>query len=145
MKNCCYLLFLFTFVSCQRPNVSISTADVQALMNKWEKAYIHKDTSLLAVVLHDEYLYAGNADGSRATKEQVINELYSSDYQILKVVFEELDIQCFGGTAIVRGNELIYLLLASGDTLQVPLSFTDVYQKQNGITRALATHSSPRE
>ncbi|WP_170147976.1 nuclear transport factor 2 family protein [Marinoscillum furvescens] len=114
-------------------------------MNKWEKAYIHKDTSLLAEVLHDKYLYAGNADGSRTTKEQVINELYSSDYQILKVVFEELDIQCFGSTAIVRGNELIYLLLASGDTLQVPLSFTDVYQKNNGMTRALATHSSPRQ
>lgn len=145
MKYTLYLLMLFSCISCHQAPSGITQSDVEHLMKKWEVAYQTKDDNLLAEILHDDYVYSGNNDGTRSNKEAVINELRTSDYRILKVDFEKLDIQYYNDMAIVRGNEVIHLLLSSEDTIQVPLAFTDVYQKQNGTVSALATHSSPRE
>ena len=146
MKHTYFLLLLALLTHCQPTTPDQITAqEVIELLHDWEDAYIHQDTALMNRILHEDWVYCGNKDGTTSDKNYTLKELAQADYQFLSMEFSEIDIRLYDDMAIVRARELITMKLANGDTLKLPLRFTDVYQKENGRIQALTTHSSPIE
>ena len=150
MKYTCILL-MAALVSCRPSSVATTEGDIMtkeealALLDRWEDAMIKKDSSLLGKVLHEDYQYSGSADGSTSDRQAMMAYTASDPSKLLGQEFYDMDIDLFDDVAIVRGWEILSLETPKGDTVRFKLRFTDVYQKKNGITRALATHSSPMD
>ena len=106
---------------------------------------IEKDSSLLGTVLHPDYQYAGSADGGSSDRSAMMVYTATDESDLLGQEFHDMDIDLFDDVAIVRGWEILSLRSPEGDTVRFKLRFTDVYRKENGVTRALATHSSPMD
>ena len=135
-------------LGCQPPSGStdpITNEDARNLLNKWEEALKTKDTTMLGEVLHPEYRYSGSPDGSITTRRKMLEGLQNDPYTILAQNLYDLDFRLYDDVAVVRGWEILSLVTGDGDTSEFKLRFTDVYRKENGVTRALATHSSPIE
>jgi len=137
-------LLLALFIACGQKR-SITKSDVVQLMDTWKEAYYKKDTVLLGEVLHRDYVYSGNTDGFTSTRKQSMLNLANSDFRILQIDLNDLDMRFYNHIAIIRGGEMLTLQLNSGDTIRLKLRFTDIYIKENGRTQALSTHSSPIE
>lgn len=141
------VIWLGIISTCSKPEQSnnITEAEVRDILARWETAYVTRDTAMMNDILHDEWIYAGSKDGSITDKEASIYELANSDYAFLSMDFEDLDIKLYSDIAIARAREVLSMQLSNGDTVQIPLRFTDVYQKKNGQIKCLSTHSSPIE
>ena len=141
MKQLLSTLLIATCISCLGQN-NISVKEAKDLLDKWNQAYYDKDTSALNQVLHKNYFYSGN-DGEMVSKTEVMNELITSDYSIVNTQFNDLDIQTYDETAIIRGWEELTLILANGEKEKLRLRFIDIYIKQKGKVRAIATQTFP--
>ena len=137
------LLVAALCLACEVP-VEIKESEALDLLDKWSQAYYQKDTDLLNEVLHDQYVYSG-ADGSRSPKQAVMNNLATDPSRILNQEFFDLDIRPYKHTVIVRGWEELTILGAAGDTSVLALRFIDVYIKEAGELKALATQSFAKE
>ncbi len=153
MKITLGILTLIALVACQpeakqptEPLVDQITAkDATDLLKKWEEAMIDKDAAKLGEVLHAEYQYSGSPDGSTADRAAMMEWVVSDPNTLLSQTFYDMDIKLYGDVAVVRGWEVMVNRTPEGDTIEFKLRFTDVYQKEKGVTRALATHSSPMD
>ena len=152
MKNLVKVLVLFLLGACQqteKPEVpaveQITEKDATELLDKWEQAMITKDSALLKEVLDPTYTYSGSPDGSTADRATMMEWVATDPSNLISQEFFDMDIKLYDNVAIVRGWEIITSLSPEGDTSQFKLRFTDVYKKENGITKALSTHSSPMD
>ena len=123
----------------------ITDQDASNLLQKWEKAMIDKDSTLMGEVLHPEYQYSGSPDGSTADRQAMMIWVATDPGQLISQTFFDMDIKIYGNMAVVRGWEVMLNASAEGDTTSTKLRFTDVYLKEDGVTRALSTHSSPMD
>ncbi|MEQ9297912.1 MAG: nuclear transport factor 2 family protein [Cyclobacteriaceae bacterium] len=137
------ILVIALFMSCNYSKNIITESDINKLMSRWEEAYKTKDVRVMEEILDDSWVYSGNKDGTTSNKSTTMDELQNADYRFLSMTFDDLNIDYYDDVAIIRAKERLTLQLANGDTVEFQLRFTDVYQKQNGITRAISTHSSP--
>ena len=137
------LLAAMLCLACEK-EVTITESEAIALLDDWGQAYYEKDTALLGRVLHDEYVYSG-ADGAQSPKQAVMQNLVTDPSRILKQEFYELDIRPYKHTVVVRGWEELTILGAAGDTSMLALRFIDVYIKENGVLKALATQSFAKD
>ena len=152
MKTAYLWICGMVFIACQplqntsdEPSDNITEQDAMDLLETWEQAMLNKDSALLGEVLHPSYQYAGSPDGSTANRAAMMEWVVSDPNELLSQTFYDMDVKIYGDIAIVRGWEIMLNRSPEGDTSQFRLRFTDVYQKQNEITRALSTHSSPME
>lgn len=136
-----WTLFLagILITACEEP-VQIEKKEALALLENWSQAYYQKDTVLLDQVLHDQYVYSG-ADGHRSPKSAVIKNLVTDPSRIINQALFDLDIRPYQNTVIVRGWEELTILGEAGDTSKFTLRFMDVYIKEKGELKALATQS----
>lgn len=123
----------------------ITVQDATNLLARWEQAMKDKDSTLLKQVLHPEYQYAGSPDGSTADRKTMMTYVATDPNDLLSQDFFDMDIKLYRDVAIVRGWEIMKVRSAEGDTSEFKLRFTDVYVKENDMTRALSTHSSPMD
>lgn len=144
MKTIPTLLMLAVLCLACEQEVTINESEAIALLDDWGQAYYEKDTALLGRVLHDEYVYSG-ADGAQSPKRAVMQNLVDDPSRIIKQEFYELDIRPYKHTVIVRGWEELSILGAAGDTSMLALRFIDVYIKEDGQLKALATQSFAKD
>ena len=153
MKHTLSLMAILLVMACQpeakqqeKPLVDQITAkDATDLLEKWEAAMKEKDSTKLGEVLHPEYQYAGSPDGSTANRSAMMEWVATDPSDLLSQTFYDMDIKLYGDVAVVRGWEVMVNRSPEGDTSEFKLRFTDVYKKENGVTRALSTHSSPMD
>ncbi|TRY33426.1 YybH family protein [Aliiglaciecola sp. M165] len=146
MKALISMFFVFLFMTKGYANGmanTITQEDVTQLLQNWKVAFATKDSKLLAQILDDSWVYSGGADGQTSGKEDSLNELANSDYRVTDIEFSDLVIRYYDDIAIVTAKEKLHILGADGALSFVNLRFTDVYRKQDGVTRAISTHSSP--
>lgn len=132
--------------ACQAPTIEadlITESDVMDLLEQWKNAYLSGNAAAMEPILADDWVYAGIADGSTSNKVASMQELAHADYSFLSMEFEAINIRYYGAIAVVVAKEELQIVSAEGDTAVIRLAFTDVYQKQNGLTRAISTHTSP--
>lgn len=144
MKKACIIILVgMLMAACDEP-IQIQKSEALALLADWGEAYYQKDTVLLNQVLHDDYVYSG-ADGQLSPKSAVMKNLVTDPSRILSQELFDLDIRPYQNTVIVRGWEELRILGEAGDTSQFALRFIDVYIKENGQLKALATQSFAKD
>ncbi len=136
-----FILVLLSLFQCKAPD-PVSEQEVLAVLEKWRQSFLKKDAVQLEQVLDDTWVYSGNIDGTRSTKKQAIHELENAEYSFLDISYFDVTVDLFDQVAIIRGKERMTILGSSSDTTIVQLSFTDVYQKKQGVVKAISTHSS---
>lgn len=131
----------------QQPIVEkITEEEALNLLHTWTNAYLSADATALDSVLHESWVYSGSPNGEVSNKAATLEEFSTADYTFHDISYEQLDIQLYEDVAVVRGSETMIIIGNSAkDTTTLSLRFTDVYQKQNGVVKAIATHSSPIE
>ncbi len=123
---------------------TITEKEALDLLHRWTEAYLQGDADALENILDDSWLYSGSADGKTTNKRATIEEFSSADYKFEDITYENLEVDLYGAIAVVRGSETMVIVGNSGmDSTQLSLRFTDVYQKKDGVIRAISTHSSP--
>lgn len=142
----CLIIATFILISLILETVKaqeITEEEVLTLLKTWDTSIKNKDTQTLDQVLHANYAYSGSSNGSITNKDGMLENLRNDKANYLPTEFNDLDIRYFDNVALLRGWEVINILEDSGDTLQIKLRFTDVYRKENGVLKAISTHSSP--
>lgn len=155
MKNVVSLISLITLIitfSCKNePNQAqasmvdkINKEEALNLLHQWTDAYLTGNAARLEEVLDESWIYAGSANGKTTTKAATIEEFANADYKFQNITYKDLDVRLYDDIAIVRGAETMVITDESGNNpVTLRLRFTDVYQKKEGIVRAISTHSSP--
>lgn len=124
-------------------NEQINKGEVEQMLTNWKQAFVNKDFQLLESILDKNFLYSGSNDGKLTTKTQMVDNLKNDKSNILPPEYFDIVIKYFEDIAIVRAKETLRFIGEKGDTINIKLSFTDVYQKKNGKILTLSTHSSP--
>lgn len=124
----------------------ITKKEALYVLHKWTNAYLTNNPNTLDEVLDDTWVYSGPSNGVTLDKKTTIEGLIKADYTYNQITFQDLEVDLYQDMAIVRGSEKMVILGSFGqDTTTLRLRFTDVYQKKNGVVKAISTHSSPIE
>ncbi|WP_422349021.1 nuclear transport factor 2 family protein [Flagellimonas sp.] len=124
----------------------ITEEEALDLLHTWTNAYLGGDAAPLIEVLDDTWEYSGSSDGKTTNKIATIDEFSQADYSFDEIEYHDLKVKLYDNIAVVRGWERMVILGADKqDTTILKLRFTDVYRKQEGKVRAIATHSSPMD
>ena len=91
------------------PTDQITKQDALDLLDRWEKAMAEKDSALLGKVLHPQFQYAGNADGTLTNRRGMMEGIVAEDFSFLGQEFFSTDIKLYDDVAIVRGWEILKL------------------------------------
>ncbi|MDG1572656.1 nuclear transport factor 2 family protein [Robiginitalea sp. M366] len=153
MKKVIYLLCLMLgIVSCDNNEGfskdlnAISKEEAKNLLHQWTDAYLANDPEPLNHILDDSWIYSGSSDGNVTDKKSTIEEFSNADYRFGEITYDHLNVRLYDDIAVLRGTEKMLIIDSTGkDTVEVHLRFTDVYQKKNGVIKAISTHSSPIE
>ena len=149
-----FLTLVLTIGSCKNPDAikkdieqgtdieKITKEESLHLLHTWTDAYLKKDLTLLSQVLDDTWVYSGSSDGKTSDKKSTINEFGNANYTFDDITYQDITVQLYDDVAVVRGAEEMVIVGELGDTTKVRLRFTDVYQKKNGVLKAISTHSS---
>lgn len=125
-------------------NNFITEQETLDLLHRWTAAYLAGDAEPLNQILDDSWKYSGSSDGSVTGKAATIEGFANADYSFADIIYEDLDVQLYNDIAVLRGWETMHIVGSdASDTAEIMLRFTDVYQKKNGVVRAISTHSSP--
>ena len=122
---------------------TISEQEALDLLHKWTDAYLTGNAEPLKEILDDTWIYSGSPDGKTSDKKSTIEEFSNADYGFGDISYQDLEVKLYGDVAVVRGSERMLIVGSSNDTTTLRLRFTDVYQKKNGLVKAISTHSSP--
>ncbi len=121
------------------------TADEQQIRKieqDWVNAMVKRDGAFLKKLEADDYTLTG-PDGKVLTKEEDIKNTTEGDTIFDDIKIENLEVRFYGDTAVVNGMNMIKAHSKSGDMeedLSGPYSWTDVFVKQNGQWKVVATH-----
>ncbi len=148
------LISILLFISCNNTNESGTIAENEVdkiteeealnLLHTWTDAYLTGNAESLKEILDDSWVYSGSSDGKTSNKLATIEEFSNADYSFSDISYQDLEVKIYNDIAVVRGSEKMIIIGNSlQDTTNLELRFTDVYQKKNGVVRAISTHSSP--
>ncbi len=133
-------------VSCTNSNQTtpetITEAEVHHTLEVWVDGLLENNPQKIDRVLDDSWVYSGAGDGTTVNKSQALSEMSPGETTLKKVTLMDTVVWLYNDVAIIRGwEELVFV--EDADTSKMYLRFTDVYEKKDGVVRAIATHSSP--
>jgi ketosteroid isomerase-like protein len=116
-------------------------AVLKAIEEKWDVANLKGDVSTLDSIFGDKFI-STSAEGKVQTKAEMLAELKTGavKYQTSKV--SDMKVILHGDVAVVSGKWTAKFV-EKGKNVDVVDRFTDVYMRQNGQWRAIASHGSP--
>jgi ketosteroid isomerase-like protein len=115
---------------------------IKKLEQDWVNAMVKRDGAFLQKLEADDYTLTG-PDGKTLTKQEDIKNTTEGETIFDNINIEKLKVRLYGDTAVVNGENMVKAHSKSGDLeedLSGPYSWTDVFVKQNGQWKAVATH-----
>jgi ketosteroid isomerase-like protein len=120
---------------------SSSAADeLKQIENDWAAAVKAKDAGKLGEILADSWVGLG-WDGKITDKAQNLAELKAQGNSLSNFEMGPMNVRLFGNTAVVTGSDTEKSTEAGKDTSGKYI-WTDVFVKQNGKWRAVASQST---
>ena len=119
-------------------------AAARRLLADWTRAYLTRDTATLRKVISEEWLYSGSSNRT-VTKDEVISGFVKSPDRYEAIDFQDLKVRVYGNTAVLTSAENMRVRRSDSSRVTYRLRFTDVYVKESGAWKAVATHTSPAE
>jgi ketosteroid isomerase-like protein len=115
---------------------------IKKLEQDWVNAMVKRDGAFLQKIEADDYTLTG-PDGKVLTKQEDIKNTTEGDTIFDDIKIEKLKVRLYGDTAVVNGENMVKAHSKDGDLeedLSGPYSWTDVFVKENGQWKAVATH-----
>lgn len=104
------------------------------------QAMIAVDLPTLDGILADDLTYV-HSNGKMESKAEFLARLKSGDLKYRAMPRQEVQVRVLGCAAVVTGRAGLEVQ-SGGETLSLPLRFTDVYVERDGRWRMVAWHSS---
>ncbi len=113
---------------------------LRQIENDWTEAQKTKNVAKLAEILADEWMGIG-PDGKTSDKAKALADLKAPGNSIESVEMGPLQVRIFGNTAVVTGSDT-EKSMDNGKDSSGRYIWTDVFVKQQGKWRAVASHDS---
>jgi ketosteroid isomerase-like protein len=116
-------------------------AALKAIEEKWDAASLKGDAAALSSIFADGFI-STSPEGKVRTKAEVLAQIKAGEikYNVAKV--EDMKVYLHGDSAVVsgkwKGN-----FVEKGKTTDSTERFTDMFVRQNGQWRCVASHASP--
>jgi hypothetical protein len=113
---------------------------ILALENAWNQAQLHHNSTVVASMLPDTFIYT-DYDGTVMNKTEFLADLKDTSYQATMVVNENVKVFTYEGAAVVIGT-----YHTKGKYKGSPFEhwgrFTDTWLFQNNLWQCVASHTS---
>lgn len=113
---------------------------LRQIENDWTEAQKTKNVAKLAEILADEWMGIG-PDGKTSDKAKALADLKAPGNSVESVEMGPLQVRIFGNTAVVTGSDT-EKSMDNGKDSSGRYIWTDVFVKQQGKWRAVASHDS---
>jgi ketosteroid isomerase-like protein len=133
------------FSQAQKKNGPAQAADATrlaliSLENKWVGALVKSDTATLDSIFADTYVDT-DEQGHRSDKQGVISVLKSGELKMESIRLSDMKVYEYGDAAVVTGSAS-QAGNFKGQPVTATIIFTDMFIRQNGKWRAVASHRS---
>jgi uncharacterized protein (TIGR02246 family) len=125
----------------QQKSASGDEASLRAIEEKWDTASLKGDAASLATIFADGFITT-DTDGKVRTKAETLARVKSGAVKYQNAKADDLKISVFGDTAVVNGRWK-GKFVEDGKATEATERFTDVFVRQNGQWRCVASHASP--
>jgi len=106
--------------------VADAHAELTDLSNRLLVAIRNRDRTVLAAILHAEFVQINEA-GARTARATFIDAVVSGDFTIKELSFEFLSVDVFDAIGVACGVQRAVVELASGEVVTGRTTFTDVF------------------
>ena len=114
--------------------------ELKQMENDWVAAEKAKDAARLGMILADSWVGLG-WDGQRSDKAKALADLKAPGNSLDSIEMGPMTVRVFGTTAIVTGSNTETSKESGRDT-SGKYVWTDVFVKQNGLWKAVASQSA---
>jgi len=115
-------------------------AELKALEQKWNDAYLKGDSTALDAILAETFI-STDAEGKVSTKAETLAHLKSGQTKYQTSQVDDMKVSVYGDTAVVNGRWK-GKFVEKRKPVNGTERFTDTYVRQNGQWRCVASHSS---
>lgn len=142
MNKYCFILtaLLFFVIACKQQD-ELTTAEVEAVIHRFDEGWKTKNAALVDSVLSPKYIYFTQS-GRTFDRAGVVQTAGSSVYQLQTMEREQYTIQLEGNTAVVntvwRGKGSYH-----GEVFDDRQRCSVTIVKHNGIVKILSEHCTP--
>jgi len=124
----------------KRPAASATADDLRRIENDWVDAQKTRNADKLGEILADSWVALG-WDGRRTDKAKALAEMKTPGNSLDTIEMGPMTVRIFGNTAVVTGSDTEKSMENGKDT-SGKYVWTDVFVKQNGKWRAVASQST---
>ena len=122
------------------PSTSATADELKQIENDWVAAAKAKDADKLGEILADSWVGQG-WDGKTADKAKALADLKVPGNSLDSIEMGPMKVRVFGNTAVVTGSDTEKSMEKGKDTSGKYI-WTDVFVKQNGKWRAVASQNT---
>jgi ketosteroid isomerase-like protein len=126
--------------SAQTKSAAGDEAAIRAIEEKWDAASLKGDTTTLSAIFADGFMIT-SPEGQVRNKAQTLARVKSGEVKYQSAKADDLKIVFHGDTAVVNGRWQ-GKFVEKGKANDVTERFTDVFVRQNGQWRCVASHAS---
>jgi len=108
--------------------------------NGWVQALVKADVTTLEALLADTYVDT-DEHSHRGNRDDVLSFVKSGDVKFDSIKLSDIQVHVYGDAAVVTGKAVQKGTFLGGPVAEKIL-FTDMFIKQNGRWRAVASHRS---
>jgi uncharacterized protein (TIGR02246 family) len=121
-------------------SANAASDELKQIENDWVDASKNKNAEKLADILADSWVAHG-WDGKRTDKAKALAEMKTPGNSLDNIEMGPMTVRVFGNTAVVTGSDTEKSMEDGKDT-SGKYVWTDVFVKQNGKWRAVASQST---
>ena len=122
------------------PSANAASDELKQIENDWVDASKTKNAEKLADILADNWVALG-WDGQRTDKAKALAEMKTPGNSLDNIEMGPMTVRIFGNTAVVTGSDTEKSMENGKDT-SGKYVWTDVFVKQNGKWKAVASQST---
>jgi len=122
------------------PSANAASDELKQIENDWVDAQKTKNAEKLGDILADNWVGLG-WDGKRTDKAKALAEMKTPGNSLDTIEMGPMTVRVFGNTAVVTGSDTEKSMEDGKDT-SGKYVWTDVFVKQNGKWRAVASQST---
>jgi ketosteroid isomerase-like protein len=134
------ILITLGVATAQQKSASADEAALRAIEEKWDAASLKGDAATLATIFADGFITT-DPEGKVRSKAETLSRVKSGEVKYQSAKADDLKFAIYGDAAVVTGRWK-GKFVENGKTVDATERFTDLFVRQNGQWRCVASHAS---
>jgi ketosteroid isomerase-like protein len=134
------ILITLGVASAQQKSASADEAALRAIEAKWDAASLKGDAASLGTIFADGFITT-DPEGKVRSKAETLARVKSGEVKYQSAKADDLKFAIYGDAAVVTGRWK-GKFVENGKTVDATERFTDLFVRQNGQWRCVASHAS---